>query len=89
MGSRIGLDIFNMGAKPTKPPTTETENDGINQNVNQVKAEIKNTIEVNHDKIEIYLIIIIILLAILAIYFLYLEINKRSKKKYTAPRPAI
>lgn len=88
MGSRINQMLIeaNMGSSKSKGKIDQ-ENNGENQNLNQVTTEIKNTIEVNHDKVELYLIIIIVLLVILTIYFIYSEINKRSKKKYSAPRP--
>lgn len=89
MGSRLTLDLFNMGNHKSKTTNTDTDNNGINQNLNTATTEIKNTIELNNNNVVTILIIIVALLIAVIAYFLYSKHMRCMKKRYTAPRPTV
>lgn len=78
-----------MGSKVSTDKHEKNENDGINQNINKVHAEIKNTIQVKNDTVIILLIVIIIIAVLAIIWYLNSMQRKSLRKKYSAPRPAI
>lgn len=89
MGSRLTLDLFEMGSTKSKTVNTNPDNNGINQNLNQATTEIKNTIELNNNNIVTILIIIVVILIAVIAYSLYSKHMRCMKKKYTAPRPTV
>lgn len=64
----------------------KNKNDGINQNLNKVTAEIKNIIQVKNDMV-IILLIVINIAAFSFIWYMNSLQQKSLKKRYTAPRP--
>lgn len=89
MGSRLGLEIFNMGTTKSKTINSETENNGMNQNLNQATTEIKNTIDIQQDTVVTILLVIVAILSCAILYFIYSKHMKCMKKKYTAPKPEV
>lgn len=88
MGSRIG-QILNEAIMGNKQPKPEPTNEGINQNINSVKAEITNTIMVENDTIIALLIVILIIVILMVLFTIYKKHVKSIKKKYSARRPNI
>lgn len=82
MGSRLGQIFREMGNKQPKPP----QNDGINQNLNSVKTEITNTIQVENDTIVALLIVILVIICLAVLFVLYQKHIKSIKKRMAKKR---